>query len=259
LGCYFKHLILFNLNQQKIMSLLRGYYRLLGIAFIIIGHLIPVLVGRAFFKKDVWWAVKRRQLIARDLVRFLNIRIEQTGTPSVGNFLYVSNHRSYIDPVCKALWIPFVPIAKAEVGKWPVIGWGARMTGVFYVKRADKSSRNSTREAARELLKSGQSVLVYPEGTTAAIGTTLPFRIGTFAIAVEENIAVAPIAIEYADSQAAFVGDDLFVPHFLRVFSKKQTFIKLHFFPPMQESNAEKLAEKTQYLIDNQLIAWQNA
>jgi lyso-ornithine lipid O-acyltransferase len=107
------------------------------------------------------------------------------------------------------------------------------------------------------LLKSGQSVLVYPEGTTAAVGTTLPFKIGTFAIAAEENIPIVPIALEYADSSAAFVDDDLFLPHFLRVFSKKYTFIKIHFFEPIENDTAENLAKKTQELIDNQLIVWQ--
>jgi lyso-ornithine lipid O-acyltransferase len=234
--------------------LLRGYFRLVGMVSIIFGHLIVVVLGRAILNKDQWWAVRRRQIIARHLIQFLNIKIQKTGEPTLGNYLYVSNHRSYIDPVVVANWIPFVPIAKAEVGKWLLIGWSARMTGVFYVKRNDKSSRNETREAVREVLQRGGSVLVYPEGTTAAFGTTLPFRIGTFGVAAEEDTSVVPIAIEYADAADAWVGSDSFIPHFLRCFSKKEITVRIHFFAPIFDDGAESLTQKTQQLIDNQLI-----
>jgi 1-acyl-sn-glycerol-3-phosphate acyltransferase len=246
---------------QKTSTLLRGrgVFRLIGIAVIIIGHLLPIVIGRFLFKKDMWWAVMRRQVMARHLVRFLNIRIEQTGKAVVGNFLYISNHRSYIDPVCVALWIPFVPIAKAEVGKWLLIGWGARMTGVFYVKRADKASRNSVREAARQVLKEGQAVLVYPEGTTTTKSQTSPFRAGTFVVAAEENIPVVPIAIAYDSEAAAFVDKDTFLPHFLKVFSQKQLRVRLHFFDALSRHDPNLLLQESQKLIDNQLAIWANS
>ncbi|MCW5923914.1 MAG: 1-acyl-sn-glycerol-3-phosphate acyltransferase [Saprospiraceae bacterium] len=237
---------------------LLAYFRLFGMAAIIFGHLVPVLIGRALLGKDVWWAVRRRQMIARDLMRFLKIKVTTTGAPRVGNFLYISNHRSYIDPVPVADLVPFVPIAKAEVGRWPLIGWAARMTGIFYVKRHDKSSRAGTREAAREVLKTGGAVLVYPEGTTSAVGTTLPFRPGTFGMAADLGVGVVPIAIEYANASDAWVGADTFIPHFLRCFSKPETHVWLHFFPPIFEADASILLETTQRLIDEQLLIWQN-
>ncbi len=237
----------------------RAIFRLLGMAAIIVAHLIPVVVGVAFFKKDVLWAIRRRQCIARALISFLNIRIEQTGSPRDGNFLFISNHQSYIDPVPTAQAVAFLPVAKAEVAKWPLLGFAAKVTGILFVTRENSESRANIRAAVRNALAKGQPVLIYPEGTTSTSPQMLPIRPGTFQIASDLGIAVVPIAIRYDDPSDAWVGNDTFIPHFLRCFAKPAVRVRLHFEAPILETDADALMEKTTAAINLKLLEWEMA
>lgn len=234
----------------------RACYRLAGMVCIIVSGLVPVIWGRLFSGKDLWWAVQKRQKIALRLLRFLAIRVEMSGEPVIGNYLYVSNHQSYVDPVCIAKWIPFVPIAKAEVSSWPLIGWGARMTGIFYVKREQAASRSLARDALHQLLRNGGAGLVFPEGTTSAAWKTLPFREGAFHVAASAQKNIVPMAIAYLDDTHAWTGDDGFIPHFLRVFAQPEMRVKLHFFAPVFSTDGKELSALCQTMIDNKLEMW---
>lgn len=238
------------------MKKIVGIIRLLGMAAIIFGYLIPIIIGVLVFKKDLMWTLKRRQNIGRALVRWLNVRIHVSGVPQDGNFLFIGNHRSYADPVIAACSVTFMPVAKAEVSRWPLIGFGAKITGIVYVKREDKNSRADTRTAIREALKDGFPVLIYPEGSTTDAPKTRPFRVGTFQIAAEEGIAVVPVTIEYGEKADAWIGADTFIPHFIQCFGKWQTEAFIHFGEPILEQDGEILMKTTQSKIDAQMAVF---
>ncbi|MBK8699860.1 MAG: 1-acyl-sn-glycerol-3-phosphate acyltransferase [Saprospiraceae bacterium] len=127
----------------------------------------------------------------------LNIHVEVSGGPIQEPALYVSNHRSFADPVILCRYLDAYVIAKAEVASYPVINKGAELTGVLYVKRDDSKSRNEVRDLMVQTIKKGYNVLVYPEGTVGIQSKTLPFKVGSFMEAARNGIPVVPIAIEY--------------------------------------------------------------
>jgi 1-acyl-sn-glycerol-3-phosphate acyltransferase len=237
---------------------LRGIFRGIGIGVIIALHLIPIIMGVVFFKKKLAWTLRKRQGIARHLVRFLNIEIHRSGTPVDGNFLFISNHQSYADPIVQATSLAFMPVAKAEVANWPLVGWGARITGVLYVKRESKQSRADTRAAIRSALAAGDPVLIYPEGTTSGGNATLPFRVSAFQVAAELGISVIPITINYGRSDDKWGGKESFVTHFLKTFSKPKMDVWLDVGAPISDANWEQLLSKTQAVIDAQLMDLQD-
>lgn len=239
------------------MKKILGIVRLLGMAAIIFGYLIPIIIGVLVFKKDLMWTLRRRQNIGRALIRWLNVHIRMSGVPQDGSFLFIGNHRSYADPVIAAYYVTFMPVAKAEVSSWPLIGFGAKITGIVYVKREDKNSRADTRTAIREALKNGYPVLIYPEGSTTDEPKTRPFRVGTFQIAAEEGVPVVPITIEYGEKTDAWIGKDTFIPHFIRCFGKWRTDAYIHFGEPISERDGEVLMTRTQTAIDTQLTKFQ--
>jgi lyso-ornithine lipid O-acyltransferase len=235
------------------LKTLRGIGRGIGVGLIIAVHLIPIIIGVVVFKKKLAWTLRQRQRIARHLVWFMNITIHQSGTPKDGNFLFIGNHRSYADPIMAAVAVAFLPVAKAEVEKWPLIGWGARITGVLYVKRESKQSRTDTRMAIREGLKAGDPVLIYPEGTTSSGALTLPFRASAFQVAAELNVPVVPITLHYGDPEDNWGGTESFVTHFLHTFSKPKMNVWLDFGAPILDANWESLLAKTQAAIDEKI------
>ena len=100
---------------MTILNSIRGVCRGIGVGAVIALHLIPIIIGVVFFKKNLTWTLRQRQRIARHLVGLLGVKIHQSGTPIDGNFLFIGNHRSYADPIMAAVSVAFLPVAKAEV------------------------------------------------------------------------------------------------------------------------------------------------
>ena len=235
---------------MAILNSIRGVCRGIGIGVIIAVHLIPIIIGVVFLKKNLAWTLRQRQRIARHIVWLLGIKIHQSGTPIDGNFLFIGNHRSYADPIIAAVSVAFLPVAKAEVENWPLLGWGVRITGVLYVKRENKQSRVDTRNAIRDALSVGDPVLIYPEGTTSGSVLTLPFRVSAFQVAAELGVSVVPITLEYGDKEDAWTGTESFVAHFLNAYGKSKKAVWIDFGTPISDSNWETLLEKTQNAIN---------
>ena len=201
-------------------------------------------------------ALRMRRFWAGMALRILGVRIELNGevpAKSSGPYIFVGNHRSYLDPIVVLRDVEALPIAKAEVSTWPVIGYCAKVTGIMWVKRESSNSRADTLRTMRKTLAEGYSVLVYPEGTTHTQPATTTFKRGAFRIAVELGLPVVPVGIEYPDPSAAWVGNDKFVPHFVRVFSKKHLNVKIAYGPPMRGTDARELLDKTKKWIDEWL------
>lgn len=207
--------------------------------FWIIGGMIAALIAR----DKLAMGIRRRQGWLRTMIPFLGIRIELAGLEHrpQGSAVYVGNHRSYIDPVVLARYTSGVVIGKAEVSRWPLIGAGARMGGVIFVRREDKDSRSATLQSMEELLRAGYAILVYPEGTTTRAPGLLPFRPGAFRTAAKLNVPVVPVAIEYVDPDDAWIGDDTFVRHFFQTFRKKYVDVRMTFGKPLMNTDDVEL------------------
>ncbi len=238
------------------MSTFRAYYRLLGFAVVVVRCIIPVMLRAYFRGEDRAYGLKKRQLAAQRLARLLGVKIELSGKVLNGNYLYIANHRSYIDPALVAVYVPILAVAKAEVATWPLLGFGVKVTGTIFVERDSKQSRKDSLINIRTALQDGFPVMIFPEGTSSDAPQTLPFRRGSFSVAAEEKIGIVPITIEYAHRTDAYVGTDTFLPHFIRCFAKKETPVKLHFGDVLHDDDADAFLVKTQLVIDNQLKAF---
>jgi 1-acyl-sn-glycerol-3-phosphate acyltransferase len=112
-------------------------------------------------------------------------------------YLVVCNHQSNLDSMAllRALPVSLRFLAKTEVFKIPVLGQAMRATGMVEVDRQSPDLRQIDDAAAR-CLKDGQSLLVYPEGTTSADGTIGGFKDGAFVLAIANQVPLLPVAIE---------------------------------------------------------------
>lgn len=82
-------------------------------------------------------------------------------------------------------------------------------------------------------LRCGQRVVIFPEGTTTEGTSVLAFHSALFQAAIGAKCAVQAVALRYMrdgrpDPEAAFVDDDAFIPHLLKVLSTRTTEIHLH-------------------------------
>lgn len=175
------------------------------------------------------------------MLDWMGIRLSVTGSPPSQPVLLVSNHRSYLDVVALASNAPCFFLAKQELLSWPVLGHAVRMGQAVTVQRECADSRGQARSRVADMLGSGLSVAVFPEGTTHAGPGILPFRPGLFHVAAQGGHAVMPVAVEVEREEDAFVGEDSFLSHFMRVFSRPKIEVALAFGPVLQGADPERL------------------
>jgi 1-acyl-sn-glycerol-3-phosphate acyltransferase len=194
--------------------------------------------------------------VCENLCALTGVRPRVQGEVPRGPCVLVSNHVSYLDPMVLGSLVPCAPIAKAEVDGWPLVGEVARRVGVRFVKRAcPHSGARILRESLRALAH-GVSVLVFPEGTTTVGERALPFKRGAFGLARLAGVPVVPVAVQFEDKSAAWVGDELFLPHFARTVARPLTSVNIRFLPsidPDSVGSADELAALARAQIDTQL------
>jgi 1-acyl-sn-glycerol-3-phosphate acyltransferase len=234
--------------------MLLALYRLLAFAITASLHFGRFLIKSLFTKKDKTnLALRIRRRWIRFFLPTLGIDLQVVGQAPEAPGIIISNHISYLDPIAVLHDALALPVAKAEVSKWPLIGGLVKGTGILYVERGNSQSRASTKEAIRQAVLDGRIILNYPEGTTHAEGFTLPFKKGVFDIAAEEQFPIYPTALWYGRKEAAWVDNDTFLPHFFRTFSKRKLTMYLHYGPAMQSKDANQLMEDAKAWIDSAL------
>lgn len=215
-----------------------------------------VLVGTFFSKNKTSTGLRIRAAYARFLCKTMQVKVELSGNvPSMPCIFIAAAHRSYFDPVAICSFVPAMPIAKAELADWPLIGYGCQISGVILVKREDRESRREALSAVGDAVLNEQvQALVFAEGTTHSLPQTIELRSGAFRLAAGSGIAIVPVAIDYNHAGAAFIGDDTFVGHFFRCFGRKKQRCYVRFGDPIQSSDGEFLLSSTKDFIDRSLL-----
>ena len=242
---------------MSIFKPLLGIIRLLLFALMtstIFGWLLFTNLFVSSEEKKLKRGILYRRFIIRNLLVLLGSKIITYGKVPTESGLIISNHRTYFDSIVILQHILGYPIAKIEVASWPIVGAVCKSSGVLFVKREEKSSRKDTLIKAQTILKNGFSIVNTPEGTTHIEPKTIAFKPGAFKLAAQLNVPVIPIAIDYKYLSDAWIGDDTFLPHFIRCFGKWRTEVKISYLSPIYGDNPEELIQKSKKAIDNELI-----
>ncbi len=228
------------------VAFLRALMRLTGLAVVTILWICCFAPYRLCVHDRIAVGIRWRKVWVQIMLPILGIRIQVQGAEHLDNTpaVYVGNHRSYIDPIVALKYVQGVVVAKEEVSRWPLIGTGAQMASVLFVRRDEKRSRYTVMRILEEMLSKGFPVLVYPEGTTTRAPELLPFRQGVFRLAARVGVPVVPVILEYEDPEVAWIGDDTFLRHFFQTFGKKHTRVHLVFGAPLYNTDPKDLVEK---------------
>ena len=119
--------------------------------------------------------------------------------PREGGVILAGNHISWVDPVFLACWLTPTTgrainwMGKAEALRWPLLGSFLRINGVFGVRRG--SADLEAFRLAEGVLRSGQVLGIYPEGTRSRDGRIGEFRDGVALLALRSGVPVLPVAV----------------------------------------------------------------
>jgi len=202
-----------NTNNKLLRTLVGAYFALLA-AVVVMAMYPPLVVpawiiGCIFNNKQrrfsdfvvQWWARTSMFLFGASVTVEGAENLPPAGEP----VMYTPNHCSFLDIFVLSGYMPrrFKYISKIEILRIPLIGWAMGFAKHIAISRMDRASQLKTLKDAIETLKSGNSLVTFPEGTRSKDGRIADFKKGPFTMASRAGVRIVPLTI---------VGTHLFQP-----------------------------------------------
>lgn len=211
---------------------------------------LPLMVVQSFLLIVGWTRASALLPVwyHRTLAYIFGVRIKRIGQvvrkkPTI----YVANHTTYFDIMVLGAYVPGRFMAKAEIAKWPLIGWLAKLQRTVFIERR-RTVAGDQRQQMIDLLKQRQSLVFFPEGTTGDGNRIMPFKSTLFA-ALEDHqmsdILVQPVTLAYTAINGmpmgrhmrallSWMGDVDMVSHPWIVLGLGEVTVELTFHPPIR-------------------------
>ena len=222
-------------------------------AVLFVLHVLAGLAIVLFVFPLCGWPLRNRinRSWSRTLVRICGARllvdgvqvpagIRETGIePGHLGRVVVANHVSWLDTFAMNAVLPCRFVAKSEIGAWPLLGILVTRAGTLYIERGRRHAVAALNDSLRDHLNAGETIALYPEGTTTDGSFLLPFHSNLLAPAVEIGAPVWPLAIRYLEGStrsgaAAFIGDMGLLTSLGRVLVTRGLTIHITVLPPIK-------------------------
>ena len=179
--------------------MIRTQYITIWVVFatLILGILVIVL---SFFVRSGNPLHKIARFWGKSILVVSRVKVSVKGLSNIdpaSPYIYMANHQSNFDiPVLLGhLTVQFRWLAKMELFKIPVFGRAMRKAGYISIDRHHRESAFDSLKVAANKIKSGVSVLIFPEGTRSRDGNIRPFKKGGFVMAIDSGVPIVPVVI----------------------------------------------------------------
>jgi len=213
----------------------------LGTLFTLALSLLPMPARNDPARRLSGWWLRRAAAI-------VGLRVVARGQPRRERALLVANHISWLDILAIAAELDAAYVAKAEVGRWPVLGWLiSSYGGTEFVQRGEPASFRGLLTRLTRRLGRGEPLVLFPEGTSGPSAVPGRFRPRLLQAAVDAQVELQPVAIYYAKTdgsleRAAFVGEDSFLDHLWALLAAGPVLAEVSFLPPISTAGREPRA-----------------
>ncbi len=188
-----------------------------------------------------WWSL--------GLLGSLGIALEKHGEPADGGSLLAANHVSWLDIMAIHAVVPAARfVSKADVKAWPLVSRLVDAAGTLYLERDRKRDALRVVHAMAAALQHGQTVAIFPEGTTSTGHGLLPFHANLLQAAISSATPVQPVALRFSDAThavslaAEFVGATTLLRSLWQTACGEAMLVRLVFLPPVASAGADRRA-----------------
>ncbi|MEJ1967917.1 MAG: lysophospholipid acyltransferase family protein [Rhizomicrobium sp.] len=195
----------------------------------------------------------------RFMARLFGIGITVIGKPPKDEgVLIVANHTSWLDIIIFSAIGEVSFIAKSEVATWPLFSTLARLQRTVFVERTRRQATGDARDQIRDRLLAGDTLVLFPEGTSGDGNGVLPFKsalMGAAEARVDDGkggtraVRVQPVSTAYVGLYGipmgrenrplfAWYGDMELVPHLWEAVLTGPIDVIVEFHPPLSVDEA---------------------
>jgi len=238
---------------------LRGGWRLARAAAHVL-HGVWIVATR-FGRIDAAARAGRVQWWSAEFLRLLGVGLVVAGTPRPGAKLLVANHISWLDILAIDAVAPARFVSKSEVRHWPVLGWLVSASGTLYIERGRARDALRVVHKMAAALQAGDTLAVFPEGTTADGHALLPFHANLLQGAIATATPVQPVALRFFDPAHAispvvsYVDDTTLLQSVWSVVCAQGLSVRVQLLPALAVAHADRrrLAERLRAEIETAL------
>ena len=141
-----------------------------------------------------------RIIWARFLCWIIGVTVEVRGLEKIDlsrPYIFAANHQSQFDIFALQGYsgFDFRWMAKKELFRIPLFGWGMKLAGYIPVDRSGGKKALKSLDEAAQRIAGGTSVIIFPEGTRSRDGEIHPFKAGGMVLAIKSKVPLVPVAI----------------------------------------------------------------
>lgn len=195
--------------------------------------------------------LRAKQAWARQALAIMGLQVQVHGQPRPGAKLVVSNHVSWLDILAIDAAMPSRFVSKAEIAQWPLIGRLATYAGTLYLVREKRRDAMRVLGIMAQALREGDTVAVFPEGTTGAGPVPMHFHANMLQAAIDAEVPVQPVVLRYSEPGHAFsprcswVGDTTLLRSLWWVATARGLVVHATILPPQGTAHADRRALAT--------------
>ncbi len=183
------------------------------------------------------------QFVCITTLWIVGLKRRMNGLPLPRGGAMVANHAAWMDIFVLNAAARVTFVSKAEVARWPGIGWLARGTGTLFIRRA-RAEAARHQDMLETRMQAGDRLVFFPEGTSTDGQRVLPLKSTLFAAffsdGLKHRIKVQPVSIRYEapDGQDprfyAWWGDMDFGPSVLKILAApRQGAVRVVYHPAL--------------------------
>lgn len=200
--------------------------------------IFPFITPEQQLRRVGWWSQR--------MLRRLGIDLHSEGEPHHSATLVVANHISWLDILAINAVHPSRFVSKSDVRHWPFIGWLVACGGTLFIERERKRDALRVVHQVADALKKGQTIALFPEGTTSEGHGLLPFHANLLQAAVSTGTPIQAVALRFSDAResvsqaAAYVGDTHLLGSVWSVVTASQMCAQLQWLPPVKPAGEDR-------------------
>ena len=187
----------------------------------------------------------------------IKVKVDHKSMVAPGS-LIIANHVGAPDIFVMGSCFPSFFVSKAEVRRWPFVGWLTQLGATIFVDRNQKQQVRFTIDQIQRRLKAKCSVVLFPEAQATDGKDILPFKSSHFEAAIQTGKPVVPVVVYYHDNKKPSVAcwhNTNFLTHLIKLLKQQQLDVTVQILPSLQgETDRKILANKCYDIMRNNYL-----